>query len=61
MDECGVFGFYNNNDIDSIALTHDALYGLQHRGQVPFQCYVPKVHIRMQHLSQCTTIPLTAG
>ena len=34
MDECGVFGFYNNNDIDSIALTHDALYGLQHRGQV---------------------------
>ena len=34
MDECGVFGFYNNNAIDSIALTHDALYGLQHRGQV---------------------------
>ena len=34
MDECGVFGFYNNNDIDSIALTHDALYGLQHRGQI---------------------------
>ena len=34
MDECGVFGFYNNNDIDSVAVAHDALYGLQHRGQV---------------------------
>ena len=34
MDECGVFGFYNNDGFDSIAVTHDALYGLQHRGQI---------------------------
>ena len=34
MDECGVFGFYNNDDLDSIAITHDALFGLQHRGQI---------------------------
>lgn len=33
-DECGVFGFYNNDGLDSAAITHDALYGLQHRGQV---------------------------
>ena len=33
-DECGVFGIYNNDDLDTIAITHDALYGLQHRGQV---------------------------
>lgn len=33
-DECGVFGIYrNDDDIDSVAVTHDALYGLQHRGQ----------------------------
>ena len=34
MDECGVFGFYNNDGFDSVAVTHDALYGLQHRGQI---------------------------
>lgn len=34
QDECGVFGFYNCDNFDSIAITHDALYGLQHRGQV---------------------------
>ena len=34
MDECGVFGFYNNDDYDSVAITHDALFGLQHRGQI---------------------------
>ena len=34
MDECGVFGFYNNDGLDSIAITHDALFGLQHRGQI---------------------------
>ena len=34
QDECGVFGFYNNDGLDSIAVTHDALYGLQHRGQI---------------------------
>ena len=34
MDECGVFCFYNNDGFDSIAVTHDALYGLQHRGQI---------------------------
>lgn len=34
-DECGVFGLYrNDDDLDSIALTFDALYGLQHRGQI---------------------------
>ena len=33
-DECGVFGIYRNDeDLDSVAITHDALYGLQHRGQ----------------------------
>lgn len=33
-DECGVFGIYKNDeDIDIVAVTHDALFGLQHRGQ----------------------------
>ena len=32
-DECGVFGFYNNDNFDLAALTRDALFGLQHRGQ----------------------------
>lgn len=33
-DECGVFGFYrNNDDLDIVSITQDALYGLQHRGQ----------------------------
>lgn len=33
-DECGVFGFYkNDDDIDIVSITHDALFGLQHRGQ----------------------------
>ncbi|MEE0869501.1 MAG: amidophosphoribosyltransferase, partial [Ruminococcus sp.] len=33
-DECGVFGIYrNDDDLDSVAITHDALFGLQHRGQ----------------------------
>lgn len=33
-EECGVFGvFRNNEDIDIVSLTRDALYGLQHRGQ----------------------------
>lgn len=32
-DECGVFGFYNNDNFDIVSLTRDALYGLQHRGQ----------------------------
>ncbi len=33
-DECGVFGVYrNDDDLDSVAMTHDALFGLQHRGQ----------------------------
>ena len=35
MDECGVFGIYKNNDeLDLVAITHDALYSLQHRGHV---------------------------
>ncbi len=33
-DECGVFGiFRNDEDLDSVEITYDALYGLQHRGQ----------------------------
>lgn len=33
-DECGVFGIYKNNEeLDGISITQDALYGLQHRGQ----------------------------
>ena len=32
-DECGVFGFYNNDGFDIVSITHDGLYGLQHRGQ----------------------------
>ncbi len=32
-DECGVFGFYNNDNADVVSIAHDALYGLQHRGQ----------------------------
>ncbi len=33
-DECGIFGIYNNDNLDTVAITHDALYGLQHRGQI---------------------------
>ena len=34
-DECGVFGFYkNNDDINVVSVTHGALYSLQHRGHV---------------------------
>ena len=34
-DECGVFGIYrNDNNINVVSLTHDALYSLQHRGHV---------------------------
>lgn len=33
-EECGVFGFYRNDEeLDSVAIAHDALFGLQHRGQ----------------------------
>ena len=32
-DECGVFGFYNNDNYNLAELTRGALYGLQHRGQ----------------------------
>lgn len=33
-DECGVFGIYRNDEnLDSVSITHDALFGLQHRGQ----------------------------
>lgn len=34
MDECGVFGIYNNDDLNVVDICHDALYGLQHRGHV---------------------------
>ena len=34
-DECGVFGIYkNNDDLNIVSITHDALYSLQHRGHV---------------------------
>lgn len=33
-EECGVFGIYNNNDLDAVHLTYLGLYSLQHRGQV---------------------------
>ena len=34
-EECGVFGIYkNNSELDVVEITHDALYGLQHRGHV---------------------------
>ncbi|MGN1467245.1 MAG: amidophosphoribosyltransferase [Ruminococcus sp.] len=33
-EECGVFGFYKNDeDLDIVDITRAALYGLQHRGQ----------------------------
>ena len=32
-EECGVFGFYNNDGYNLTELTRAALYGLQHRGQ----------------------------
>ena len=34
-EECGVFGIYkNNSELDIVDITHDALYGLQHRGHI---------------------------
>lgn len=34
-DECGVFGLYKNDEeLNSVSITHAALFGLQHRGQV---------------------------
>lgn len=32
-EECGVFGIYNNGDLDVARLTYYGLYALQHRGQ----------------------------
>ncbi len=32
-EECGVFGIYNKENMDSALLTYYALYALQHRGQ----------------------------
>lgn len=32
-EECGVFGIYDNNNLDVARLTYYALYALQHRGQ----------------------------
>ncbi len=32
-EECGVFGFYDNDGFDVARLAYYALYGLQHRGQ----------------------------
>lgn len=32
-EECGVFGVYGRDDLDSARLTYYALYALQHRGQ----------------------------
>lgn len=33
-EECGVFGIYNQDDLDTVHLTYLGLYSLQHRGQV---------------------------
>lgn len=34
-EECGVFGIYKNNStLNVVEITHDALYGLQHRGHI---------------------------
>ncbi len=34
-DECGVFGIYRNDEaLNVVAVTHDALYSLQHRGHI---------------------------
>lgn len=32
-EECGVFGVYNNNELDTSRLTYYGLFALQHRGQ----------------------------
>lgn len=32
-EECGVFGIYNNDELEAAELTYYALYALQHRGQ----------------------------
>lgn len=32
-EECGVFGIYDNDDLDVVTSTYLALYALQHRGQ----------------------------
>ena len=32
-EECGVFGFYDNDGFDVARLTYYGLYALQHRGQ----------------------------
>ncbi|MGN1051744.1 MAG: amidophosphoribosyltransferase, partial [Acutalibacteraceae bacterium] len=32
-EECGVFGIYNNDNLDLVSITKDALFALQHRGQ----------------------------
>ncbi|MDP4152485.1 MAG: amidophosphoribosyltransferase [Bacillota bacterium] len=32
-EECGIFGIYDNDDLDASRLTYYALYALQHRGQ----------------------------
>lgn len=33
-EECGVFGIYNNDDIDTVHMTYLGLFALQHRGQI---------------------------
>jgi len=33
IEECGVFGIFNNDDFDVARLTYHGLYALQHRGQ----------------------------
>lgn len=34
QEECGVFGIYNQDDLDTVHLTYLGLYSLQHRGQI---------------------------
>ena len=33
-DECGVFGIFNNNSLDTVQETYLGLFALQHRGQI---------------------------
>ena len=32
-EECGIFGLYSENDIDTFSLSQFGLFALQHRGQ----------------------------
>lgn len=49
-EECGVFGFYKNDEeLNTVEITHAALYGLQHRGQ-------ESVGMSINHNGEFTTV-----